>query len=836
MKAIIMAGGQGTRLRPLTSDQPKPMIPIVNAPCVEHIVKLLERHGFTDIAVTLQFLPDEIRDYFGDGSEWGVKMRYSIEDAPAGTAGSVKMAEQQLGLEGERLLIISGDALTDADLSRLVEFHEEKGSEATMVLKSVENPLDFGIVITEEDGRISRFLEKPAWGQVFSDTVNTGIYLLEPSATAEIPDPEEGEYDFSKELFPKLLDAGRPLYGYITEDYWEDIGTLEQFSSAQRDVLDGRVQGIRPPGTRLRENIYVGRRAMVDDEELEGPVVIGENVRVDEGARIGAYSVIADNVVVSAGARVERSVIAEGTYIGEGAELVDTLVGRNCYVQARARILERSALGDDVIVGEGATIAPEVKVYPHKTVETGANVTQSLIYETMGLRTVFRRGVVSGKFNVDVTPEFVTRLSSSFGTTLDPGSVVTLGRDSTLSAQVAKRAMTAALLGTGINIRDLRAAHAGVVRHDVRAGKSSAGAHIRSGSDPDDVEILFFSADATPITEGDERSVEKAFVREEYRRAYGRDIGELIYPGRVVEQFVERLERAVDRQKTSGATIVVDFCGGVAGLVASRVFSRLGVSAVVMEGFANANAVGEAGRMNLEESIERVARIVPTVDAAFGAVVGPEAECVQFVDDKGESVPSDVMLACLIEQMHPRSVVLPINLSRRYERLVESGGGAVEMSRTGLSNVAIKAANIGADLASLADGRYIFPAFLPAPDCFMTLACALEVFRGTSLSGVRQKFGDSFDRVQREHIECPWSAKGRVMRGLAEKFGGDPDAILAEGVLLGFEDGWVLMLPDPDTPTFYVYAEADDGSPAQIMEEYVDLVKSLIDDQAVLSS
>jgi mannose-1-phosphate guanylyltransferase/phosphomannomutase len=180
MKAIIMAGGQGTRLRPLTSDQPKPMIPIVNSPCMEHIVKLLERHGFTDIAVTLQFMPDEIRDYFGDGSDLNVSMRYSVEDAPAGTAGSVKMAEQQLGLEGERLLIISGDALTDADLSTLVEFHEEKGSEATMVLKSVENPLDFGIVITEEDGRISRFLEKPAWGQVFSDTVNTGIYLLEP--------------------------------------------------------------------------------------------------------------------------------------------------------------------------------------------------------------------------------------------------------------------------------------------------------------------------------------------------------------------------------------------------------------------------------------------------------------------------------------------------------------------------------------------------------------------------------------------------------------------------------------------------------------------------------
>ena len=835
MKAIIMAGGQGTRLRPLTSDQPKPMIRIVNLPCMEHIVKLLARHGITDIGVTLQFMPEEIQDYFGDGSEWGVNIHYSIEDAPAGTAGSVKMAEQQLDLEGERLLIISGDALTDCDLTEVVRFHEEKDAEVTMVLKSVENPLDFGIVITEEDGRISRFLEKPAWGQVFSDTVNTGIYLLEPSVMGEIPDPKkEGEYDFSKELFPRLLEQDRSLYGFVTDAYWEDIGTLEQYASAQRDVLDGEVRDVRPPGTRLRENIYVGKRAQVDDEELEGPVVIGDNVRIDEGAKVSPYTVIGNNVVIAAGASLERSIVAEGTYIGEGAELIDTMVGRNSYVQARARILERSALGDDVIVGEGATISPEVKVYPHKTIESGANVTQSLIYETMGLRTVFKVGVVSGKFNVDLTPEFVIRLASSFGSTLDAGAVITLGRDASLSAQVAKRAMTAALLGTGVNVRDLRAAHAGVVRHDVLAGKSSAGAHARAGDDPDDVEILFFSSDATPMTESDQRAVEKYFVREEYRRAHGDDIGELIYPGRAVEQFVERVERATDREKTSGATVVVDFCGGVAGLVASRVFSRLGINAVVMEGFANANAVGGAVRTNLEESIERVARIVPTVGAAYGAVVGPEAEYVQFVDDRGEFVPPDIMLACLMDRLRPHKVVLPINLSQAYARLVEEGSGTVEMSRTGLDNVALRAARSRAEVAGLADGRYIFPAFLPAPDCFMTLARALEAFRDEPLSESRAKFGESFGNVARERLECPWSAKGRVMRGLAERFGGDPDAILTDGVRLNVEGGWVLMLPDPDNPIFYVYAEPDgtDGArPKELMGEYVELVRSLIDEQ-----
>jgi mannose-1-phosphate guanylyltransferase/phosphomannomutase len=823
---------------------------------MEHIVNLLKYHGFEDIVVTLQFLPDEIRDYFGDGSEWGVNMRYSVEDAPAGTAGSVKMSEEELRALGdpdERFLVISGDALTDSDLTQLLDFHSRNGSEATMVLKSVENPLDFGIVITEEDGRITRFLEKPAWGQVFSDTVNTGIYLLESSVLDEIP-PEE-EYDFSADLFPKLLEDGRPMYGYVTEDYWEDIGTLEQYSSAQRDVLDGKVGGVRPPGTKLKDNIYVGQRVHVDDESLLGPMVIGENSRIEEGAYVGPYSVIESNAIISSGVSIERSVVAEGTYIGEGAELVDTLVGRSSYIQPRARLLERSALGDDVIVGEGATVSPDVKVYPHKTVESGANVTQSLIYESMGLRTLFKGGIVSGKFNVNVTPEFVVRLASSLGTTLDPGAIVTVGRDDSLQAQVSKRSLVSALNGTGISVRDLRAAHAGVVRHDVLAGKSSAGVHVRSGRDRDDVEILLFASDATPMTELDQRSVEKAFVREEYRRAYKDDIGEVIYPGRAVEQYVERLERSLDRSSTSGITIVVDFSEGVANLVASRVFSRLGVNAVVLSGFSNANLTRSSGPRgpdaqaldrhelapanhqsfsltevteDVRESLDRVGRIVPTVGAAFGCVVGPTGEDLQFVDDEGEFVPPDVMLACFVWGSTSPRIVLPLNLSRGYSELGEVRE-TVE-SRTGLGNIALKASEERADLASTGDGRYIFPGFLPAPDCFMTIGRALELFGRGSLSSLKAQIDDPFGSVVYRELECPWTEKGRVMRGLAERFGGDADVILTDGIKLELEDGWALMLPDPDNPRFYVYSESDDIEGSRgLADYYSDVVAALID-------
>ena len=182
MKAVVMAGGEGTRLRPLTSNQPKPMVPVVGKPCMEHILDLLRKHGIEEVIVTLAFMPQAIRSYFGDGESLGLSIEYSVEESPLGTAGSVRLA----GTErlDETFLVISGDALCDVDLTALLEDHRKSESAVTIGLKSVENPLEFGIVVTDEDGRIERFLEKPSWGQVFSDTINTGIYVVEPEACA----------------------------------------------------------------------------------------------------------------------------------------------------------------------------------------------------------------------------------------------------------------------------------------------------------------------------------------------------------------------------------------------------------------------------------------------------------------------------------------------------------------------------------------------------------------------------------------------------------------------------------------------------------------------------
>ncbi len=311
MKAVIMAGGEGTRLRPLTSNQPKPMLPMANIPMMEHVVNLLRQHGFEDIVVTVAFMANAIRTYFGDGSEFGVRMVYATESTPLGTAGSVRNARDELD---ERFLVISGDVLTDIDLTQVVDFHEQKGGIATLALKAVDNPLEFGIVITDEDGAIDRFLEKPTWGQVFSDTINTGIYVLEPEIFDFIPEGQP--VDFSGESFPEALAAGKELYGYVADGYWEDVGTLEAYLQSHQDILDQKVQ-VDIKGFELRPRVWLGKGAEIDPSVvIDGPAVIGDNCVIGPGARLGQYCTLGRNVRIGDNAALQRSVVHDNTYLG----------------------------------------------------------------------------------------------------------------------------------------------------------------------------------------------------------------------------------------------------------------------------------------------------------------------------------------------------------------------------------------------------------------------------------------------------------------------------------------------------------------------------------------
>ncbi len=236
MKAVIMAGGKGKRLRPLTCTLPKPMVPLVHKPVMEYSIELLKKHGITEIAVTLQYLPNIIKDYFGDGSRFGVELHYFEETNPLGTAGSIKNAEPFLN---DRFIVLSGDGVTDFNLAKGIEFHVEKKALLTIFTKQVDNPQEYGVILTNEHDKIVDFLEKPSWNEVFGDTVNTGIYVLEPEIfnylEAGIPT------DFSKDLFPQLIKDQQALFGYKADGYWNDVGTLASYRETQYDMLNQKV-------------------------------------------------------------------------------------------------------------------------------------------------------------------------------------------------------------------------------------------------------------------------------------------------------------------------------------------------------------------------------------------------------------------------------------------------------------------------------------------------------------------------------------------------------------------------------------------------------------------
>src|SRR6266581_3906187 len=349
-----MAGGEGTRLRPMTANQPKPLLPVANQPIMEHVLRLLKRHKFSETVVTVQFLASLVRNYFGAGEDVGMSLQYATEETPLGTAGSVKNAED--ALRDEPILVISGDALTDIDLSELVKFHKDNGALVTVGLTRVPDPLEFGIIIVDDDGRIQRFLEKPTWGQVFSDTVNTGIYVMEPEVLARLPAGES--VDWSSDVFPSLLERGAPLHGYIAEGYWEDVGTHESYLKAQADVLAGRVEA-EIDGFEMSPGVWVAEGAEVDpDAVLKGPLAIGDYAKIEAGAELREFTVIGSNVVVKEGAFLHRAVVHNNVYVGQGVTLRGCVIGKNTDVMRLARIEEAAVVGDECVVDPEAQPLP----------------------------------------------------------------------------------------------------------------------------------------------------------------------------------------------------------------------------------------------------------------------------------------------------------------------------------------------------------------------------------------------------------------------------------------------------------------------------------------------
>ncbi|MGH9296668.1 MAG: sugar phosphate nucleotidyltransferase, partial [Acidimicrobiales bacterium] len=472
----------------------------------------------------------------------------------------------------DRFLVISGDVLTDIDLTELVAFHKAKGAAATLALKAMENPLEFGIVITGEDGRIERFLEKPGWGDVFSDTINTGIYVLEPEVLDEIA--EGRPVDFSGEVFPALLEQGRPLYGFVAGGYWEDVGTLEAYLRAHADVLDRRV-AVDIPGFPLREDVWIGEGAEIHPSAiLRGPAVIGDNCRIAAAAEIGTHTVLGSNVRVGENTVIVRSVVHDNTYLASGVTARGAVIARSCDVRQGAHLDAGVVLGDGCRVGRQAVISSGVKVYPNKTIEPGAVINSSIVWESRGSRALFGRLGVCGLANVDLSPELAMRVAMAYATTLPKGTTVTTSRDSSRAARVLKRAVMVGITAAGCNVDDLEAATVPLTRFHARTAATSGGVTVRLvAGDPQSVALRFLDAEGVDLDEATQRKIERLHDREESRRVLAPEIGDIYFPSRTMEMYTAELCAQVDLEAIRRAhfKLVLDYAFGTAGFVMPNV-------------------------------------------------------------------------------------------------------------------------------------------------------------------------------------------------------------------------------------------------------------------------
>ncbi len=828
MKAVVMAGGQGTRLRPLTSNQPKPMLPIVGQPMMQHILRLARRHGIGDVVATVQFLASIVRNFFGDGSDLGVSLSYATEEEPLGTAGSVRNARPLLD---DRTLVLSGDSVTDVDLSELIRFHESRRAAVTVTLKRVRDPLEFGIVIVNEEGRVDRFLEKPGWGDVFSDTINTGIYVLEDEVLELIP--EGKEFDFSKDLFPLLLDKGYPIYGYVTDRYWTDVGTLGAYMEAHRAVLDRDVD-VEIEGFEVKPGVWLGEGAELDpDVDVAGPVYVGENARVEAGVTLREHTVLGRGASVRSGAFLHRCVVHDYVYVGPSTSLRGCVVGKNSDVKYGAKLEEGVVVAEQCHIGEGAVLYPQVKVYPFKSVDPGAIVSKSIVWESGGVRGLFGERGISGLINVDITPEMSLRLALAYASLLPKSSVVVASRDPTRSARILKRSMVAGINAGGVDCHDVELVPAPVARFYARSARARGGFSVRtSPGDPASVDIQFFDDSGIDIGPDVQRQLERAYYRDDLRRVFHHDIGELNLPARARDYYARGLLDAIDVEalRTREAKLVVDYGFGAASLTGPLVLGRIRGGILAVNALLDEDRLIRSREQN-EEHLRDLARLVHSSGAELGVLIDATGERLHLVDGAGRILDGRTALLAFVSLTAATEssarVALPVATSRVAEAIVCERGGQVQWTPIAPASLMAAADRKGIAFAGDELGGFIFPEFLPAYDALMALMKLLE-----KLGSVNTSLRDVIDglppaHISRQDVPTPWEAKGTVMRRLIERLDGER-VVTIDGVKAYRGEDWVLVIPHPQEPLVRVWAEA--GSPELadgLAAEFAGLVEEL---------
>ncbi len=820
MKAVIMAGGFGTRIHPLTISMPKPMIPLINRPIMEHIINLLKQNGITDLVLLLFHQPETIKKYFSDGSEFGIHITYVTPLEDYGTAGAVKAAARHLD---ERFMIISGDLLTDFDLSKVIDFHQNKQAKATITLTSVKDPLQFGVVITDKNSRITKFLEKPGWGEVFSDTINTGIYILEPEVLNLIPDGENR--DWAKDVFPKMLANDEALFGCRMQGYWADIGNPEAYLEACQDICHGKVSvKIAEPPSDKDGKVFISPDACVDEQAiLSGMVVLGENTRIQGDARL-TNCVIGRNCLIEAGVILEESVLWDNVYIKTGTRVSAANLGHRVRVGKQAVIETGAVIADETMVGDDVNIRPGIKIWPRKVIESGSTVSTNLIWGEKWRKSLFEGAVVSGLTNVEMTPEFSARLGAAYGSTLPKDSYVLVGRDAIRSSRMLKRSFVGGLLSSGVNVRDIKMISLPVLRYKLTTFGEVGGIHFRqSPEDPAATEIIFFDGDGNELPSGISKGIERIYFKENFRRAHHSEPGGIEELPRIYDFYREGFLRNLDGTllKKTAPKVVLDLNHSPAADLLPDLLTDLGFEVTELNSHVHEKTMDmTADKMDV--ALDRLSRIVKTLEADAGFWIGPSGEKIRMVSGRGYVFSSREALSTLTVLVSTAEkeggLVVPVAAPQAVDTLAQAGGLTVHRTRSDGYSLVEAARSRQVRFVASMDDRFGFPGLHPHFDGLFSAAKIMELCARSGFS-LDQAFAKlpchTYHHLQ---LPCPRESKGGLMRRMSEE-AVDRKASFTDGVRIDTDHGWVLVLPDQHRPIAHIYVESVKQSDADALRD-----------------
>ncbi len=807
IKAIIMAGGEGTRLRPLTCNRPKPMIPVINMPVIEHAVELLKKHEINDIIISLFYLPEVVQNYFGDGSEWNVTITYSVEETPLGTAGGVRQAIED---HDDTFIVLSGDGIIDFDITDILRFHREKESPFTIVLTSVNQPTEYGIVITDEKtGRIEKFLEKPAWSEVFSNTANTGMYVIEPEIMNRYV-PRNIKFDFSLNLFPILQQNGTPLYGYIADGYWCDVGNLQSYNQIHYDILE-RLVDVKIPGKKIGPDIWVGQDVDIHPEaEVQGPVIIGNYVKIKKGAEVAESSVIGHNCVIEENASIRKSIVLHSTIIGPKSELRGAVIGKRCVLENNVSVYEGAVISDDCTLEMDATVSAGIRVWPDKTIEQKTHLTTDFIWGHTTSKTLFGSEGILGTFNVKITPEFASRLGSALGAFIGRDSQVVISRDNSNAARIIKRSFTAGLLSMGIDVFDMEVASIPINRYSTRFLNSDLGVYLQMApfTGMQYIQIRIYSGNGYQLLIKDEKKIENIFYRGDYPRRNAYETGRLIYPTHHIESYITNTERYLDRDVLINKkwNLIVDCFHGTTSHVFPELLNHFGCNATIMRGqmreFRSESDIKTETRNALKNII-----YMAEINREIGIIIGPHGSQINIVDELGKILTQDdicAMLSFYYLKYHDGKIInIPATASSELENHILALGGSVQ--RTGIH---LREPENTPDIFLGGDSGY-YPYLELNYDPMVSALRVLEYLtrEEKKLYEIREDLPKS--NLLSTSIHCSGEQKAAIMRMLSSATD-DNRMEMIDGLKIYQDDAWILMIPDAVQPLIHLYAEGSD--------------------------